>query len=272
MASDDRFTVTISFPVIPQDARHDPGDASVLIVDDEPPARARLRQLLEDIDGFSIAGEASHGTEALELCDRLQPDVVLLDIRMPGLDGLEVAGHLAAWERKPAVVFTTAYDEYAMQAFDAQAIGYLLKPVRRERLEQTLAHAARVSRAQLVQLPGAQPRRHICVNRARGVQLIPVEEIVCFRADQKYVTVQHVGEHVSGEALLDEPLKEIEAEFGERFLRIHRNALVAVAFLGGLERSDDGYWRIRLKDDVLPPLQVSRRHVAEVRRRLRSLP
>lgn len=243
-------------------------EASVLIVDDEPPARARLRQLLEDIDGFSIVGEAGHGAEALQLCDRLQPDVVLLDIRMPGLDGLEVAGHIAAWERRPAVVFTTAYDEYAIQAFDAQAIGYLLKPVRRERLQQTLAHAARVSRAQLVDLPGAQPRRHICINRARGLQLIPIEDVICFRADQKYVTVQHTG----GEALLDEPLKAIETEFGERFLRIHRNALVAVAFLDGLERSDDGYWRIRLRDDALPPLQVSRRHVADVRRRLRALP
>ena len=96
-----------------------------------------------------MVGEASHGEEALQVANELQPDIVLLDIRMPGLDGLQVASHMANWEQKPAIIFTTAYDEYAMQAFDAQAIGYLLKPVRRERLQQTLAHAARISRAQL---------------------------------------------------------------------------------------------------------------------------
>ena len=242
-----------------------PEAASVLIVDDEPPARSRLKQLVTDLEGFRVVGEAGHGEEALDLCNTLRPDVVLLDIRMPGVDGLQVASQLAGWERRPAIVFTTAYDEYAIQAFDAQAVGYLLKPVRRERLQQTLEHATRVGRAQLLRIPGSAPRAHICVQRARGLQMIPVEDVLCFQADQKYVTACYAG----GEALLDEPLKDLEDEFGDRFLRIHRNALVAVAWLDTLERDDSGAWQVRLKGDarVLP---VSRRHVGDVKRRLRA--
>lgn len=239
--------------------------ARVLIVDDEPPARSRLRQLVADLGGFEVVGEAGHGEEALRLCTSLNPDIVLLDIHMPGLDGLEVASQLAGWERRPAVVFTTAFDEYAIQAFDAHAVGYLLKPVRRERLQQTLEHATRVGRSQLLRLPGSAPRTQICVQRPRGLQLIPVEEVLCFLADQKYVTVHYPG----GEALLDEPLKDLEDEFGDRFLRIHRNALVAVAWLDSLDREEAGTWQVRLKHDFRP-LPVSRRHVGEVKRRLRA--
>jgi two-component system response regulator AlgR len=239
--------------------------ASVLIVDDEPPARSRLCQLVGDLEGFRVVGEASHGEEALHLCNTLHPDVVLLDIRMPGIDGLQVASQLAGWERRPAVVFTTAYDEYAIQAFETQAVGYLLKPVRRERLQQTLEHATRVGRAQLLRLPGAAPRTHLCVQRARGLQMIPLGDVLCFQADQKYVTAHYTG----GEALLDEPLKALEDEFGERFLRIHRNALIAVAWLDSLNRDDSGAWQVRLKTDFRP-LPVSRRHVGEVKRRLRA--
>ena len=242
-----------------------PDPAGVLIVDDEPPARSRLRQLVSDLPGFRVVGPPGHGQEALQLSDSLQPDVVLLDIRMPGVDGLEVASQLAGWERRPAVVFTTAYDEYAIQAFDAQAVGYLLKPVRRERLQQTLEHASRVGRAQLLRLPGAAPRSHLCVQRTRGLQMIAIGDVLCFQADQKYVTAHYQG----GEALLDEPLKDLEDEFGDRFLRIHRNALVAVAWLDALEQTDAGSWQVKLKGDF-PPLAVSRRHVGDVKRRLRG--
>jgi two-component system, LytTR family, response regulator AlgR len=240
-------------------------NARVLIVDDESPARVRLRQLLGDLGHYEVVGEASQGTEALELCATLKPDVVLLDIRMPGMDGLQVASHLAGWPERPAVIFTTAFDEYAMQAFDAQAIGYLLKPVRRERLQQTLAQASRLGRSQISSLAGGAPRSHICVQRSRGLHLIPAGDVLCFQADQKYVTVFHSG----GEALLDETLKDLEQEFGERFIRIHRNALVAVDWLDRLERLDDGSWQVILKADFRP-LPVSRRHVAEVKRRLRE--
>ncbi len=234
-------------------------------MDDEPPARGRLRQLLADLNGFAVVGEAAHGEEALQLCAALRPDVVLLDIRMPGIDGLQVASQLAGWEHRPSVIFTTAYDEYAIQAFEAQAVGYLLKPVRRERLLNTLEHAARVGRAQLLKIPGAAPRQHICVQRPRGLQMIPVEDILCFQADQKYVTAYYAD----GEALLNEPLKDLEAEFGEKFLRIHRNALVAVGWLNTLNRDDSGAWEVRLKAEFRP-LPVSRRHVGEVKRRLRT--
>jgi two-component system, LytTR family, response regulator AlgR len=239
--------------------------ATILIVDDEAPARTRLRQLVGDLPPYTVIGEAAHGEEALRLCSELEPDVLLLDIRMPGIDGLEVAGHLAGWPKRPAVVFTTAYDEYAIQAFEAQAVGYLLKPVRRERLQQTLEHAARVSRVQLQRLPGAGPRSQLCVARGRGFDLVPIGQVRCFQADQKYVTVFHAG----GEALLTEPLKELEEEFGDRFLRVHRNALVATDWVEGLERREDGAWQVRLKGGFAP-LPVSRRHVSDVKRRLRS--
>jgi len=132
-------------------------------------------------------------------------------------------------------------------------------------LQQTLEHAARVGRAQLLRIPGAASRTHLCVQRPRGLQMIPVDDVLCFQADQKYVTAYYAG----GEALLDEPLKDLEDEFGERFLRIHRNALVAVAWLDSLDRDDSGAWLVRLKADF-PPLQVSRRHVGDVKRRLRA--
>ncbi len=235
---------------------------SVLIVDDEAPARLRLRELLGELEGFECVGEAADGEQALTLAQALEPDVVLLDIRMPGIDGLEVARHLLSFESRPAVVFTTAFDDYAVQAFDTQAVGYLLKPVRRERLARSLEHAARVTSAQLgVLRPSA--RQHICVQRARGLELIPVADILYFEADQKYVTVHHHG----GEALLDEPLKELEQEFAERFVRIHRSMLVALKYLCGLERDDDGACYVRLKG-VAARLAVSRRHVRAVRRRL----
>jgi two-component system response regulator AlgR len=237
--------------------------ATVLIVDDEAPARSRLRQLVAELPPYTVIGEAAHGEEALALCGRLEPDVVLLDIRMPGLDGLAVAGQLAGWARRPAVVFTTAYDAHAVQAFEAQAVGYLLKPVRRERLQQALDHAARIGRSQLRQLRGTAPRRHLCVPRGRGIALVPIDEVLCFHADQKYVTVRHVG----GEALLSEPLKDLETEFGDRFVRSHRNALVACDWIEALERRADGGWQLRLRGGH-GPLPVSRRHLAGVKRRI----
>lgn len=238
----------------------------VLIVDDEAPARERLRRLLEEIDGYDIAGEAANGEQALDVCARLAPDVMLLDIRMPGMDGIETARHLIAMEAPPAVIFTTAYDEYALQAFDAEAIGYLMKPIRREKLAQALNRAARLTRPQINAAAGESgARNRICARVREGLRMIPVDTISCFRADQKYVVVHHD----EGEVLIDEPLKDLEAEFEDSFVRIHRNALVAIARLNSVRKDGDGGYSAVVEgmDEALP---VSRRLAPALRKRLKS--
>jgi two-component system response regulator AlgR len=241
----------------------------VLIADDEMLARARLRQMLADIDDCEVVGEAGHGHEVLRLCEELSPDVVLLDIRMPDMDGIEAARHLAALDTGPAVDFTTAYDSYAIEAFDAHAIGYLLKPVRQERLVRALDLASRSAGnpvdaiAQYDQRVGA--RTHLCVRRNGGLRLIPVEEVLFLRADQKYVTVCHLN----GEDLIDEPLKDLADEFVDHFIRIHRSTLIALAYLDRLEKNTDGHYEVWLRSSSTP-LPVSRRHVSAVKAGLKS--
>jgi two-component system, LytTR family, response regulator AlgR len=241
----------------------------VLIVDDEAPARERLRAMVEALAGHEVVGEGANGAEALDLAQRQHPDVVLMDIRMPGMDGLEAARHLTELDSPPAVIFTTAYDQHALAAFEAQAVDYLLKPIRKERLQDALERAVRLTRPQLTALQGRAPlaggRTHICARIRGNLQLIPVAEIVYFMADQKYVSVRYL----QGEVLIEEPLKALEEEFGARFLRIHRNALVAVPFLEGLEKDEDGRHLVRLRG-VAQTLEVSRRHLPEVRQRLKD--
>jgi two-component system response regulator AlgR len=240
---------------------------NVLIVDDELPARERLQRLVAEVPGWSVAGSCSNGSDALSLVAKLDPAVVLLDIRMPGITGIEVARHLGALESPPAIVFTTAYDEYALQAFEAQAVGYLLKPVRRERLEEALKHASRLSSPQLRSLATQeQPlaaRQHVAVRVRDELKLIPLKEIRYFRADQKYVTVRHVR----GEDLLDESLRMLEEEFAREFVRAHRSLLVAIAHIEALERSGEEGYAVRLRGEP-EPLPVSRRQVADLRKRL----
>ena len=249
----------------------------ILIVDDEKPARDRLRQLLDDFGDHDIVGEASNGEEAIALATSTIPDVVLLDIRMPGVDGIETAHHLNAMENPPAVVFTTAYDEYAIDAFDARAIGYVLKPVRRERLERALEHASRLSGHALSELTAnsslKSTRNHVCARIHDELRLIPVADISYFNADQKYVCVHHSD----GEDLIDDSLKSLENEFVEQFVRIHRSALVAVDKIEKLEKTSDGKTHVVLRDssqedDNSPndELVISRRHLATVRRRLKG--
>ncbi len=238
----------------------------LLIVDDEAPARERLKNLLKEQPGMEVVGEAGNGRDALEVWERTQADVALLDIRMPVMDGLETARHLAAQERPPAVIFTTAYSEFAVEAFDAHAVAYLLKPVRAEKLAAALSGASRVNRVQLTQLAaGAPARRHICAKLRDKLHVVPVESVLCFIADQKYVTVCHSG----GELLIDESLKDLEQEFAGRFLRVHRNALVAVAQVERLEKDEAGHLQVYLRGRA-EPLEVSRRLVSEVRDRLRA--
>lgn len=242
----------------------------VLIVDDEPPARARLRELLNRLSDYESCGEASSGAEALRLAQRLNPDIVLLDIQMPGLNGLETARQLAELEQPPAVVFTTAYGDHALEAFDADAIAYLLKPVRLERLEQALVRAGRINRAQLSRLAADQPadssRSHIRARIGQRLELIPLADVFYFQADQKYVTVRH--RH--GQALIEEALKTLEQELGARVVRVHRNALAVAIHITGLEKATDGNVSL-VFHDIPDRLEVSRRHLPAIRQFLKEI-
>ncbi|MCY1172760.1 Transcriptional regulatory protein YehT [compost metagenome] len=247
---------------------------NVLIVDDEPLARERLSRLVSDLEGYTVLEpSASNGEEALALIESLKPDVVLLDIRMPGLDGLQVAAKLCERETPPAIVFCTAHDEFAVDAFKVSAVGYLVKPVRAEDLLEALKKAERPNRVQLAALtrPAAEsgngPRSHISARTRKGIELIPLDQVIYFIADHKYVTLRHEG----GEVLLDEPLKALEDEFGERFVRIHRNALVARDRIERLQRTPLGHFQLYLKGLNGDALIVSRRHVAGVRKMMQQL-
>ncbi|HEX7030144.1 MAG TPA: LytTR family DNA-binding domain-containing protein [Gammaproteobacteria bacterium] len=239
----------------------------VLIVDDEAPARLRLRGLLQQIPDVTVAGEAGDGASALKQFDALNPDVVLLDIRMPGMDGLECARHLAGLATPPAVIFTTAYDRFAIEAFEAQAMDYLVKPVRRERLQAALERAGKPNAAQRTALLDGSnaKRRQLCVRVRDNLRLIDLENVFYFRADQKYVTVRHSG----GEVLIEDSLKSLEDEFGGDFVRVHRNALVAVRAIDGLEKDEVGHFHVRMRE-IGERLEVSRRLVPDVRRLIRS--
>ena len=240
----------------------------ILVVDDEALARDRLRRMLAAMEGCECVGEAANGLEAIDRVAALSPDLILLDIRMPGMDGLEAAAHLARLEEPPAIIFCTAYEEHAIRAFDLQAVGYLLKPVRRDRLEQVLGNARRVNRVQIRALGQVDESRrtHISTRTHRGLELIAVEDIRYMQADSKYVTVRHSG----GEVLIDDALRDLEEEFGDLFVRIHRSALVGIRFITAIEKSLDGQHRIRVRD-VEEPIDISRRHLPGVRQLVKSL-
>lgn len=243
----------------------------ILIVDDEAPARERLAQQVADLGGHEVVGGATDGDEAVSMVRAHDPDIVLMDIRMPGTDGIAAARALAEAEAPPAVVFVTAYGEHALAAFDVQAVDYLVKPVRRDRLAQALNRARRVTRPQLDALGAAESdadgaRQHILCRRRGVMELIPVSEVCCFRADNKYVTVFHRG----GEDLIEESLRHLEDEFSRRFVRVHRNALVARDCMGRLESGPAGR-RYLVVRGIAAPLEVSRRHVRRVREVLADL-
>lgn len=241
----------------------------ILIVDDEPLARQRLRDLLSELEDMEVCGEASNGREALESCETMQPDVVLMDIRMPVMDGLEAARHLSLCEQPPAVIFVTAYDQHALAAFETHAAGYLVKPIRLARLQEVLQRLPRLNRAQLdsvqKQAAGTAARSHLCIRQRGRLQLVPVKDVLYFLAEQKYVTAcLH-----NGEVLLEESLKNLEQEFEDSFVRIHRNALIARSQLAGLDKRKDDQVVVLLRDTDRQ-LDVSRRHVPGLRKLLRK--
>ena len=235
----------------------------VFIADDEQPARERLKELLGDLAAelpSRVVGEAANGREAPERVPQCAPEVLLLDIQMPGMGGLEVARHLAALAEAPAVVFVTAHDRHAVEAFDLNALDYLLKPVRAARLAAALRKARaggppareRLARA----APG--PREFLSVAERKRIVLVPLRDVVYFKAELKYVTLRtREGTH-----LVEEPLVALEREFGDRFVRVHRNCLVARAAIRGFERGaagdEEAAWQVVL-EGVPELLPVSRR-------------
>jgi two-component system response regulator AlgR len=240
----------------------------VLIVDDEAPARSRMRDLLADIGAtlsVTVAGEAATGREALGIAESGGIDVALLDVRMPGMDGVELAQHLQHLQPPPAVIFTTAYDAYAIRAFELHAVDYLLKPIRAARLQEALLRAVREVplRAVLRELQQA-PRACLSAAERGKVHLIPIEDVLYLRAELKYVTVRTAER----EYLIEESLTRLEQEFIESFVRVHRNCLVARAAIRGFERvggeSGEGPWQVLLAglDERIP---VSRRQQHIVR-------
>lgn len=240
----------------------------ILLVDDEPLARQRLRDLLEDMPNLRVVGEAANGVEACRQVEGLQPALVLMDIAMPVMDGLEAAAHLAGLESPPMVVFCTAHDEHALAAFEARAIDYLMKPVRRERLAAALGRARDLlaSRVRHAPPPATQARTHLCARLRGSLRLIPMDDVVYLQAEEKYVVVHHVG----GEDLIEDSLKSLEQEFPERFLRIHRNCLVARTELRELRRGGDGQVQALLRRSEAA-LEISRRCLPQIRQQLRHL-
>jgi len=239
----------------------------VLVVDDEPLARDRLKRMLKPESDYQVVAEAGNGEQAIAQAKRHAADIVLMDIRMPGIDGLQAAKQLAQQDNPPAIIFCTAYDEYAINAFDVQAVGYVLKPVRRATLMEALGRAQRISRVQLQALTSeqagsgeAQARAHLSVTTAAGLELLTLDDITHFRADHKYVMAFCNGR----ERVVDESLKTLEQEFEPRFLRIHRNCLVAVAHIESIQRTKMGQSQLHLRG-IDEALTVSRRHLALVK-------
>jgi len=235
----------------------------VFIADDEEPARERLKELLNDIAAelpTSIVGEARHGLETIELVPASHAQVLLLDIQMPGMAGLEVARHLASLENAPAVVFVTAHERHAVEAFELNALDYLLKPVRGARLAAALRKAATAAAPGREQLARAasDAREYLSVAERHRIVLVPVCDIVFLRAEQKYVTLRtRERQH-----LIEESLITLEREFAAQFVRIHRNCLVARAAIRGFERAsssdEEPHWLVVL-DGIDERLPVSRR-------------
>lgn len=241
----------------------------VMVVDDETPARRRLRELLDDCSAslpIAVVGEAANGREALDLMQSAPPDLVLTDIHMPDMDGIELARHLLKLPRPPVVVFTTAFHEHALEAFEVNAVDYLVKPVRVQRLLLALQKVPRLRplTAERISLLPSNARRFLSVTERSRVVLVPIDDVIFLKAELKYITIRTRDR----EFLLEESLTRLEQEFGHRFVRVHRNCLVAREAIRGFERrvNDDGdaHWEVLLNglDETLP---VSRRQQGIVR-------
>ena len=240
----------------------------IFIVDDEPPARNRLHELLEDCSeqlALEVVGEAVNGQEALDKLNQITADVVLLDIRMPQMDGIELAQHLNKLSNPPVIIFTTAYDAYAIQAFDLHAIDYLLKPIRLRRLFEALNRAREAVPVQTEVLRNLmpEPRKNLSIHERGKVHLIPIEQVLYLRAEFKYITVRTAER----EFLIEESLNALEKEFPTRFVRIHRNSLIAKDAIAGFEKSGDegeSCWMVKLRGlDEMIAISRRQQHIVK---------
>lgn len=230
----------------------------VLIVDDEPLARARLDAMLKECADVDVVGSVADGEAALAALAEKQPDVLLLDINMPGLDGKALAARLANRTR-PQVVFCTAYEAHAVHAFDLGAADYLLKPVRVERLRDALRRVR--------QRLESQPREPVgwLHARVRGEPVrIALDEVICLLAEEKYVVAHRAGDQL----LLDDSLRQLEETYPDHLIRLHRNCLVPANRLVGLKTLTDGRVLARLAGTEFSP-EVSRRNLPALRKLLR---
>jgi two-component system response regulator AlgR len=224
--------------------------------------------MIETDGEHEVVADVASGMEAIKASEKLRPDLCLLDIRMPGMDGIETAQHFMTLAVAPAVIFCTAFEEHAVQAFELQAVGYLLKPVRRADLFRALAKSARLNRIQLDAVKNVKTdrRTHLCARTYKGVELVNISDIRYLKADQKYVSVRYTG----GEVIVDETLRELEEEFPDLFSRVHRNALVTTNHIMGLEKDAKGQIGVRMSD-VEELIDVSRRHLPAIRKVIRRL-
>lgn len=235
---------------------------NILIIDDEAPARDRLRRMVDEMTGYEVAGEARSGAEALEQIKLLQPDILLLDISMPGMDGMSLARILQNSEASAGVIFCTAYQDQALEAFEREAIDYLVKPVRPERLEQALEKAKRY----LGDTRKLEVDQFLRSTVGGKVVLTPIHKVLCLVAEDKYTTVVHGA----GETVIDESLTDLEQRFPNLFFRVHRNALVAQRYIRGLERTASGHTLVILSGTDRKP-EVSRRNASALRKLLSHL-
>jgi two-component system response regulator AlgR len=245
----------------------------ILIVDNEKPARDRLTHMIESLPNYQVVGQASNAKEAIALATSTKPDIVLMDISLPAMDGIQAGRYLSAMLQPPAVIFTSASPDHALDAFEIHAVDYLLKPIKEERLRAAIEAAIKPNKAQVLRasplqsnhpLGDIEPRQHICARVRGSLVLVPIDNVYYFNANQKYVTVCHTG----GEVLIEDSLKALEIEFADRFYRIHRNALVSLSHVSGLKSHNAGH-QVTFHD-VDDTLEVSRRHLARVRKKMKN--